>query len=93
MRYAYDRVKGRVFRKPDPEKAAILRFFKASDYDTFAAGYVYDEVADEETDMPLAAMDRDGFCWSNRDAYYFEKYDMELTPEFREYALAHAPNP
>ena len=55
MRYAYDRVKGRVFRKPDPEKAAILRFFKASDYDTFAAGYVYDEVADEETDMPLAA--------------------------------------
>lgn len=90
MRYAYDRVKGRVLRNPDPEKAAIMRFFNASDYDIFAAGFIFVEVSGEETDIPLAAMDRDGFCWSNRDAYYFEKYDMQLDPEFREYALAHA---
>lgn len=91
MRDAYDRAKGRVFHRPDPDKAAIMRFFEASEYDTFAAGYVLDEVKGEYTRIPLAAMDRDGFCWDNRDAYHFEKYDMELTPEFRAYALAHAP--
>ena len=91
MRYAYDRAKGHVFRKPDPDKAAIMRFFNASEYDTFAAGFIFDVVSGEETDMPLAAMGRDGFSWSNEDAYYFERYDMELDPEFREYALAHAP--
>lgn len=24
-------------------------------------------------------------------AYHFEKYDMELSPEFRAYAIEHAP--
>lgn len=91
MRYAYDRAKGRVFHKPDYDKAAIKRFFNALDYDIFAAGFIFDVVSGEETDIPLAAMGRDGFSWSNEDAYYFERYDMELTPEFREYALAHAP--
>lgn len=91
MRYAYDRARGRVFRKPDPDKAAIMRFFDASEYDIFAAGFIFDVVSGEETGIPLAAMGRDGFSWSNEDAYYFERYDMEFTPEFREYALAHAP--
>lgn len=42
-------------------------------------------------DPGKAAIGRDGFSRSNEDAYYFERYDMELTPELREYALAHAP--
>ncbi|HJG36725.1 hypothetical protein [Enorma phocaeensis] len=80
-----------VFHKPDADKQRIMRFFNASTYDIFAAGYLFDEVAGKETRIPLAAVQRDGFAWSNRDAYYFEKYDMQLDPEFREYALAHAP--
>lgn len=91
MRYAYDRASGRVFGKPDPDKAAIARFFEASEYDIFAAGYVIDKVTGEWTDIPLAATGRDGFCWDSDDAYHFGKYDMELTPEFRTYALAHEP--
>ena len=27
--------------------------------------------------------------WSDRDAYHFEKYDLELEPEFVDYALKH----
>lgn len=91
MRDPYDRAKGRVFHRSDPGKAAIMRLFNASDYDIFAAGFIFDVVSGEETDMPLAAIGRDGFSRSNEDAYYFERYDMELTPELREYALAHAP--
>lgn len=34
---------------------------------------------------------RDGVIWGNKDAYHFEKYDMELSPEFRAYAIEHAP--
>lgn len=91
MIHPYDRAKGRVFRKPDPDKAAIMSFFNASEYDIFAAGFIFDEVSGKETDIPLAAMGRDGLSWSNRDAYYFERYDMQLDPEFRGHALAHAP--
>ena len=69
----------------------IMRLFNASDYDMFAAGFIFDVVSGEESDIPLAAIGRDGFSRSNEDAYYFERYDMELTPELREYALAHAP--
>lgn len=42
-------------------------------------------------DPEKATIMRDGVVWGNKDAYHFEKYDMELSPEFRAYAIAHAP--
>lgn len=75
----------------DPRKADILRFFNSLEYDIAAAGYIYDEVAEEYTDIPELAVGLDGFGISNKDAYHFEKYDFELTPEFRDYALSHLP--
>ena len=50
------------YGEQDPEKKAILRFFKASEYDWFAAGYITDEVTGEETNIAQAATVRDGFC-------------------------------
>lgn len=41
-----------VFHKPDPEKAAIMRFFNASSYEVAAAGCFEDEVTGEYTDIP-----------------------------------------
>ena len=81
-----------VFHVQDPDKQAILRFFRATSYDIAAAGYLEDEMAGEETDIPECATVKDGFSWSNKDAYHFEKYDIELTPAFRDYAIAHAPS-
>ncbi len=80
-----------VFHKPDPEKAAIMRFFNASSYEVAAAGCFEDEFTGEYTDIPEVATMRDGVVWGNKDAYHFEKYDMELSQEFRAYALEHAP--
>lgn len=78
-------------RREDPEKAAIMRFFDATRYDVFAAGCIQDRVTGEYTDIPEAATQRDGVIWSNSDAYHFEKYDIALDEDFREYAIAHAP--
>lgn len=80
-----------VFGKPDPDKAAIMRFFDSCAYEVAAAGCFEDEVAGGYTDIPEVATMRDGFVWGNKDAYHFQKYDMELDHSFREYALAHAP--
>lgn len=66
-------------------------FFNASFYEVAAAGCFEDEVTGEYTHIPEVATMRDGVVWGNKDAYHFEKYDMELSPEFRAYAIAHAP--
>lgn len=76
-----------VFGKPDPDKRELLRFFREARYDAAAAGTIKDEVTGEYTDETEVATMRDGFVWGNKDAYHFERYDMELTPEFRAYAL------
>ena len=52
-----------VFHKPDPEKAAIMRFFNASSYEVAAAGCFEDEVTGEYTDIPEVATTRDGVVW------------------------------
>lgn len=80
-----------VFHKPDPEKATIMRFFNATRYEIAAAGCFEDEVTGEYTNIPEVATIRDGVIWSNKDAYHFEKYDMELSEGFRSYAIEHAP--
>lgn len=80
-----------VFHKPDTEEAAIMRFFNASSYEVAAAGCFEDEVAGEYTDIPEAATMRDGVVWGNKDACHFEKYDMELSSEFRACAIEGAP--
>lgn len=58
-----------VFHKPDPEKAAIMRFFNASSYEVAAAGCFEDEVTGEYTDIPEVATMRNGVVWGNKDAY------------------------
>lgn len=80
-----------VIHKPDPEKETIMRFFNSTRYEVTAAGCFEDEVTGEYTDIPEVATMRDGVIWGNKDAYHFEKYDMELSPEFRAYAIEHAP--
>lgn len=80
-----------TFGVADPDKGAILRFFKATRYDVAAAGYLKDEKTGKETNTPELATMRDGYVWSNKDAYHFERYDLKLTEEFRAYALEHAP--
>lgn len=80
-----------VFHKPDPEKETIMRFFNSTHYEVTAAGCFEDEVTGEYTDIPEVATMRDGVIWGNKDAYHFEKYHMELSPEFRAYAIEHAP--
>lgn len=82
MRPTYDSEHGYgVFHKPDLEKETIMRFFNSTRY----------EVTGEYTDIPEVATVRDGVIWGNKDAYHFEKYDMELSPELRAYAIEHAP--
>ncbi len=80
-----------VFHRPDPEKETIMRFFNASCYEVAAAGCFEDEVTGEYTRIPEVTTMRDGVVWGNKDAYHFEKYDMELSPEFCAYAITHAP--
>ena len=80
-----------VFHKPDPEEETIMRFFNSTHYEVTAAGCFEDEVTGESTDIPEVATMRDGVIWGNKDAYHFEKYNMELSPEFRAYAIEHAP--
>ena len=41
-----------VFHVQDPDKQAILRFFRATSYDIAAAGYLEDEMTGDETDIP-----------------------------------------
>ncbi len=120
-----------VFHKPDPEKAAIMRFFNASSYEVAAAGCFEDEFTGEYTDIPGGRHDtkwrrvgeqgrvpfrevrhgavpgvpriraRARACRiaigetirprRNYNISAKEAYDMELSPEFRAYALEHAP--
>ena len=74
----------------DPDKARLIEFFRNTPYDIAAAGFVKDRVTGEYIiSIHDLAIIRDGFDWSLGDLYHFEKYDAELNPAFREYALSH----
>lgn len=65
-----------------------MSFFNETAYDIAAAGFVRDEVTGRYTDVAEVAKIADGFCWGNKDSYHFDKYDVPLNPQFREYVLS-----
>ena len=82
------RGEGQMLTYPDPFKAEILAFFESVEPVAVAAGYFIDEVTGEQvTDRAeLGYIDGD-WTWTAGDVYHFERYDLELSYDFREYAV------
>ena len=55
-------------------------------YDDFANSIVVDYVMFGRP-VPVIYFEENGFEWSTKDVYYFDKYDIELSKEFVEYVL------
>ena len=71
------------------DKERVLSFMKAFEPVAVAAGYVRDEVTGEYAiGVGELAYEHDGWDWYQRDVYHFEKYDLELEPEFVKLALS-----
>ncbi len=69
-------------------KGEILAFLKKFPLVAVAAGHFNDAVTGEEVDASWCAYRDGGFTWDTCDVYHFEKYDLELSPEFCAHALA-----
>ena len=81
---------GKLTASKDPEKGAILSFFSKVEPKAVAAGYFTDAVTGKVMDgIDDLGYIEGGFSWCTEDVYHFEKYDLELSPSFREYALTH----
>lgn len=77
--------------KPLHEKGAVLSFFRSMKPTAAAGGRFSDIKTGETINTDWFSYSSDIYSWSTSDIYHFEKYDLELKPEFVEYALAHLP--
>lgn len=70
------------------KKEKILKHLKAGEL--FAAGdggTTIDEKTGEEILLPLNAFTDGVFIWITFDIYFFEKYDVKLSEEFKRHVL------
>ena len=86
-----DYVNGAAFpTKKLDEKGRVLEFMGKPVPFCATAGHFEDTITGEPVeDRSWACYRCDGWQWGDRDAYYVEKYDLELDPEFVAYALRH----
>lgn len=85
--FAEYRGEGHMFTRPDPFKAEILAYFEGIEPAAVAAGYFTDEITGEQvTDRAELGYIDGGWTWTAGDVYHFERYDLELSHEFREHA-------
>ena len=79
---------GKLAAAKDPEKGAIMAFLRRVEPVAVAAGYFTDVTTGEQvTGIADRGYISGPYSWSTGDVYHFEKYDLELSPSFREYAL------
>lgn len=72
------------------EKDKVLAFMRKPAPFCATAGRFQDAVTGKTVyDSAWGWYRRGGWQWSDRDAYHVEKYDLELEPEFVDYALSH----
>lgn len=87
--YTADYKDGNVRSKRDPEKGAIMAFIEGIAPVAVAAGYFNDAVTgDQVTGVDNMGYVSGPYSWCTEDVYHFERYDLELDPDFREYALS-----
>ena len=85
--FAEYRGEGHMFTRPDPFKAEILAYFEGIEPAAVAAGYFTDEITGEQvTDRTEFGYIDGDWTWTAGDVYHFERYDLELSLEFREHA-------
>lgn len=87
--YSQQYADGNLSCSVNPDKKKLLDFMRKQDHVAVAAGYVNDVVTGENlVGKYLFAYQDGGYGWTSQDVYHFEKYDLELTPEFCAFALA-----
>ena len=72
------------------DKEKVLSFLKSFEPKAVAAGHFEDEITGDVVNTDWLSYSSGSFSWTTADIYHFEKYDLELKPEFVEYALAHS---
>ena len=72
--------------QPHPEKARILEYFNKFKPIAYAPMLVKDVISGATIGTPAAYKDGD-FSWESVDVYYFDKYNINLTPRFLEHVL------
>lgn len=78
-----------VLGVPNPSKGAILEFMRSGEEDAIWEGYIRDYKSGEYAVPKTVGIEytAHGLYWSNEDVYNFERYDLELLPEFCEAVL------
>ena len=70
------------------DKQRVLKFLKSLPWYCAASGYFNDVVTGELIEsISLVAYKSGQWSWNSRDIYHFEKYNLELDPEFIQYVL------
>ncbi len=74
-----------------PNKKKVLHFLKSQPPYAAAGGPFEDVVTGEyQSGKEFLAFKVADWKWTSSDIYHFEKYDLELKPEFIEYVLTHS---
>ena len=75
---------------PIPEKQVILRYLNNAPQQGICASSMYDIVEKHSTFKTRKFFDDGVYEWTNDEVYHFEKYNLELDPEFIQYVLKKA---
>ena len=72
-----------------PEKAKVVQFFNSVEPGQAVAGGFFDDLVTGETiRKPWRSYASGDYAWTSSEVYHFEKYDLELKPEFIKYVLS-----
>ena len=67
------------------EKDMILSYLKKGRYDGVACGSIFDYIRGESKLKTIKLFTDGIYDWTDEEIYHFEKYNMELDPEFIKY--------
>lgn len=84
---AINRKSERVFGVINPNKKAILAFMRSNDPNGFGEGRILDRVTGKTVEPYDNGYEVGELFYRDSDIYHFDKYDMELNPDFCKAAL------
>ena len=74
-------------RKAEPHKKDIVSYMRSKKARWHTGSNVTDLVTGRQTNEPLEACEDDGWGWDTTELLMFERYDLELDPDFVKHVL------
>ena len=73
---------------PMSGKALVLQYLRSGDDDGVRCSSIHDRIIGDTTFLDCSCYTDGEYTWDDEDIYHFEKYNIELEPEFLKKVLA-----